>query len=46
MTGIRPATDDDLPALARLRWRWVEELGGCRAPAGRTGSTPNSRAST
>lgn len=28
MTGIRPATDDDLPALARLRWRWVEELGG------------------
>ena len=28
MNGIRPATDDDLPALARLRWRWVEELGG------------------
>lgn len=28
MNGIRPATDDDLPTLARLRWRWVDELGG------------------
>ncbi len=28
MTDIRPATDEDLPGLARLRWRWVDELGG------------------
>ena len=34
MTRIRPATDDDLPALALLRWRWVEELGGATGTLG------------